>query len=125
MNLRDLAALDAQRILESDADAAVAVSLIDPAGVITLMKGHTGDINALIETETGAIIRGRRIDVRLSILSLPAGPRPVAKTRQSEKVWRVSFPRVVTGFVTEYAVVGTSPDDSMGIIILELGNLAS
>ena len=121
MSLRDQALLDAQGILENSQDFGEPITLIAPDGSTTPMTGLTGDISVMIEPDSGAIVKGRRVHVTLFIKSLPAGERPVSKRKLSEKPWRVSFPRITNSVVREYAVVATDPDDTMGTIVLELG----
>ncbi len=125
MSLRDQVLVDVAGIVENSLDFGEPITLIDPLGASTAMTGFTGDISAVIEPDSGAIVKGRRVHVTLRIASLPAGARPVAGNDLGVKPWRVSFPRITTGTVTEYAVVGTDPDDAMGTIVLELGEYRS
>jgi hypothetical protein len=121
MSLRDQALADVGAILESTLDFGQAITLTDPAGTSTPMTGWSNDISTSIDPDTGALVKGRRVHVTLRIASLPAGPRPVAQNDKSLKPWLVSFPRITTAVVTQYAVIGTVPDDSVGSIIVELG----
>ncbi len=121
MSLRDQVLADVAGIVENSLDFGEPITLIEPDGTTNAMTGFTGDISAVIEPDSGAIVKGRRVHVTLRIASLPAGERPVVKNKLTDKPWRVSFPRITTGTVTEYAVVGTDPDDAMGTIVLELG----
>lgn len=124
MSLREQAVTDVKHILENPLDFGQVVTLTDPAGVATVLAGHTGDIARAIDPDSGLIIKGRSIHVTLAIPSLPAGPRPEVSTDPvANNPWRVSFPRITTAVVTQYAVVGTDPNDSLGHIVLELGNL--
>lgn len=121
MSLRTLAQSDAKAILEDTKDFGQAITLTDPAGVATAMTGFTGDISTIIDPDSGAIIKGRRLHVSLHISSLPAGPRPVAQNKSALKPWTVSFTRLTSAVTTQYAVIATDPDDSIGSINLELG----
>ena len=121
MSLRELAQADAKVILEDTKDFAQAITLTDPAGVATPMTGFTGDISTVIDPDSGAIVKGRRLHVSLHISSLPAGPRPVAQNNSALKPWLVSFTRLTSAATTTYTVIGSDPDDSMGSINLELG----
>lgn len=122
MGLRDQARDDVGAILENATDFGQAISLTDPSDVTTEMVGHTTDISRAIDPESGMIVKGRQVYVKLRITSLPAGARPVAAGDLSVKPWRVSFPRITTAVVTQYMVVATDPDDSLGTIRLELKN---
>jgi hypothetical protein len=122
MGLRSQAAADVKAILENTDDFGVAITLTDPAGVDTVLTGFTGDITSVIDPDSGAIVKGRRLHVTLHLESLPAGPRPEVANDITAKPWTVSFARVVGAVVTKYLVNGTHPDDSMGTIVLDLGD---
>lgn len=125
MSLRAQALADVGSILENTTDWAQPITLIAPDGSTTAMNGLTGDISRQIEPDSGAIVKGRTIRVTLRIESLPVGARPEATNDSAANPWRVSFPRITSAVVTEYAVVATDPDDSMGSIVLELGDYES
>lgn len=122
MSLRTRAEADARAILENTSDGGQAITLTDPDATPTVMTGFTGDVSTAIDPDTGAIVAGRTVHVSLAIASLPAGARPAAQPDATLKPWLVSFPRIVGGAVTQYAVVRSQPDDSLGYINLELGN---
>lgn len=122
MSLRDQAVADVEAILGNTLDFGQdEITLIDPSDTSTIVTGFTGDISTSIDPDTGAIVKGRTIHVAVPISSLPAGARPAAQNDRSLKPWRVSFPRITSAVITEYAVIGTDPDDSMGAVVLELG----
>lgn len=122
MSLRDQALLDVQGILEGPGGFSEEIDLIEPDGTVNPMTGFTGDITAMIEPDSGAIVKGRRVHVMLFTKSLPAGARPIARPKLTDNSWRVSFKRITTAVATTYAVVAVTPDDSMGTISLELAN---
>ena len=121
MSLRDQVLADIAGIVESTTDFGEPITLTDPSGTATALTGLTGDISLAIDPNTGALVKGRRLHVTLRIASLPAGDRPVGQNNPALKPWLVSFPRITTGTITQYAVIGSDPDDSMGSIVLELG----
>ncbi len=125
MSLREQIQADIGAILNNETDFGEAITLVDPDGATTPMVGLTGDISTVIDPDTGAIVKGRRLHVTVSTLDLPAGPRPEAQNDDTKKPWRVSFRRLATAVVTQYAVVASDPDDAMSAIVLELGEWAA
>jgi hypothetical protein len=121
MSLRDQILADLEGIIENASDFGQEITLTDPDGVATDLVGLTGDISTIIDPDTGMLVKGRRLHVTLKIQSLPAGPRPEAQSDTSKKPWLVSFKRVTSLASTQYLVIGSVPDDSMGAIICELG----
>jgi len=125
VSLRDQILSDLNGIIENTTDFGQPIVLTDPDGASTNLTGLTGDISTIIDPDSGMLVKGRNLRVTLKIQSLPAGPRPAAQPDRTKKPWLVSFPRITTGASTEYAVIGTTPDDSMGAIICELGEWRS
>lgn len=123
MSLRDQALADAQFALENASDFGQDINLIAPDGTVTPMRGYTGDITELIEPDSGQIVTGRSIHVMLFINSLPPGPRPVGIQDLNGIPWRVSFPNISSKVVKSYGVRATQPDDAMGTLSLELGDV--
>lgn len=122
MSLRDQAVSDVTAILKNTSDFGQEdIILTDPAGDTTDLVGFTGDISTTIDPDSGAIVKGRQLHVTIPINDLPAGPRPEAIRLRGSKPWLVSFPRITSAAVTQYVVIGSDPDDSMGAITLELG----
>lgn len=121
MSLRAQQLADLAGIVGNSLDFGQDITLTDPAGATTDLVGLTGDISTSIDPDSGALVKGRTIHVTIQIADLPAGPRPATTNDRSLKPWLVSFPRVTTGAVTQYAVIASDPDDAVGTIVLELG----
>jgi hypothetical protein len=123
MSLRDRAVSDVAAILRNTLDGGQPITLTDPSDVATAgIIGWTSDVSSAIDPDTGAIISGRSVRVTIDVGQLPAGPRPKAQSDSSLKPWRVSFPRITTAATTQYAVTRSLPDDTLGMITIELGN---
>ncbi len=121
MSLRSQVLVDVKAIIENTLDWGQAIALTDPAGVTTNLTGLTGDISRIIDPDSGLIVKGKQLHVTLFINSLPAGSRPEGQGDLSLKPWLVSFNNISSGTPTQYVVLTTDPDDSMGTLICELG----
>lgn len=123
MGLRQLAALDAKRILEdSTSGFGWPFVLTSPAGVSTALTGFTSDVSVTIDPDTGQAVAGRKASVAVSLASLPAMPAAVAD--ELMKPWLVTFADI-QGVTATWKVTEVLPDRAVGIVVLLLESYAS
>lgn len=121
MGLREQAMADATAIVEDHLTGfGQPITLTAPDGSSTTVHGLTGEISAVIDPETGLLVRGRSAYAIVRITSLPPGARPVGVRDEAGKPWLASFGRATTGAVQHYKIVTTQPDDSLGDLVMEL-----
>lgn len=121
MSLRAQAAADAQAFL-NDADGfAWDITLVQPSGTSTALKGFSGDIGLTIDPDTGQAVTGRRAHVALSILDLEAEsiPMPQAVADKNRKPWLVRFDDL-HGREQTFKVAATMPDRTLGVVTCTL-----
>lgn len=122
MNLLDLAAADAQAILQDSAGGfGRQITVTDPSGTSAVIVGFATDIGHTVDPQTGIAISGRRAGVALPISALVAAGLGIPKAVASEsgKPWRVAF-RGFRGVDHTFKVSDAKPDDVLGVVECEL-----
>lgn len=115
MNLRELAALDHQAIVE-DAAAGFgrSITLVSPQGEQADLTGYWNDIGQQIDADTGTMVSGRVASVRLAAAAVRAAgfslPRGIADA--DAKPWLVLFTGM-GGREHKYKVVEVRTDRSI------------
>lgn len=118
MNLRELAAADAQSFLEDvSAGFAREVEVEPPDRSRVTLLGYSNDIHQTIDPETGVAVAGRRASVAFSTKTLAeAGlPYPRGEADKGRKPWVVMF-KDIDGVTHTFKVVEANPDRALGIV---------
>lgn len=122
MNLRELAAADAQSFLEDVGGGfSWPITLCPPDAPSVALRGFSTDIHQMIDPETGQAVSGRHATVALSTRTLiEAGVSvPVAIASTNRKPWVVVF-NDIDGVEYTFRVVDSQPDRTMGIVTCHL-----
>jgi hypothetical protein len=122
VNLRELAASDAQSFLEDvDAGFAWEVSLEAPERAPVALRGYSNDIHQTIDPETGVAVAGRRASVAFSTKTLAAAqlPYPRGEADSGRKPWVVVF-NDIDGVPHTFKVIEAFPDRALGIVTCHL-----
>lgn len=120
MNLRLRAALDAQQIVEDQAGFGWPIKLTDPTGFSSGIKGLSNDIALTIDPDTGMLVSGRDVTISVHTRSLrTAGFSDTPKGVSQGTPWVVEF-EDINGTQGRFKVVKTSPDRSIGLILMHL-----
>ncbi len=109
MNLRELAAADAQSILNDINGEGSRFFLKPPNKPEFPLTGSYGDIGYLLNTATGEAIEGRTIEASFSLASLFA-----ASPTEPKKGWGFRY-FSLTGKETKLFVAKYEPDRTIGI----------
>ena len=99
-----------------------ALTLITPSDVEYSVKGFSNDIGQTIDPDTGQLVSGRNAQVTLSlesIMALGIGI-PEGISSSDSKPWRIRYTDL-SGAVVTFAVITSSPDRSLGSLVLYLG----
>ena len=119
MGLRTDAEKDLAFILEDDLrGGAWPVTVINPAGLSTTLKGYTNDISQLIDPDTGQAVSGRLATMSLRISSLIAAgdtTLPESVADDTTKPWLITFTDI-NGTSYTFKVSESNPDRAIGII---------
>ena len=97
--------------------------LTSPSGVSQQFTGYGFDISQLIDPDTGQVISGRMAHASISLGSFyelyPGSSLPVSISNARDKPWTVVF-NDVNGLSYTFKVLKSSPDRSLGLIVLAL-----
>ena len=124
MNLRDQAERDLAITLE-DAEYGYGIEAIvtNPAGDSATLNIQSGDINLLLDTDTGVSVSNREAHAAVRIKSLTEAGLgiPRAKPKQNENPWISEFSDP-NGNIRKFTVAESRPDRTLGLItvVLEL-----
>ena len=123
MGLRADAEKDLASILEDDVrGGAWSITITDPDGLATPLKGYTNDISQLIDADTGQAVSGRLATVSLRISSLVAAgyiTLPESIPDASSKPWLIEFDDI-NGNSYKFKVSESNPDRAIGIVTCSL-----
>ena len=121
MSLVDLAASDFESIARNTNEWGRSIILQNPSGETVKITGITGDISEVVDPDTGQLVQGRRVHIRIPLSDLTVAgfqiPENIPDT--GEKPWLVRF------FDTQkveylFRVVQPLPDRTLGSITLIL-----
>lgn len=121
MSLFDDAAIELQEIINDDIGATVACTITSPDGVFYAFNCRMSDISQTLDVNTRERISGRRIEISVSMIDLAEAGFESSRgiEKKTEKPWKVEFSNVISKEET-YKVVETSPDSSLGIVVIHL-----
>lgn len=117
MSLRELAAADAQSIVQNSEEFGWPLTVTSPNGESAALVGLSTDIGLTIDPETGTAVSGRQASVVLSIASLTEAslglPRGMADS--GGKPWLVRFADL-QGQAQTFKVARTMVDRAVGLV---------
>ncbi len=125
MNLRQQAEADLKFLLEDSKNGfGWQIYLTDPSGKREELVGYSGDVSAVVDPSTGAVIVGTICHVALRISSLRAlgFEAPTGTVESTKKPWLVEF-RDLSGTPTKFAVQDARPDRTLGLVVLVLSSV--
>lgn len=120
MSLRLQANLDARMILEDRSGFGWPISITSPSGVRKDVTGFSNDISLVIDPDTGTLVSGREVTIGVSTTTLRlAGFTEDPRGISAGFPWVVEF-LDINGTAGRFKVARTSPDLSIGMILLHL-----
>ena len=123
MGLRETVESDIRKILTDTSSCGFGwpVTVKAPDGTTACLTGHSTDVGATIDPDTGQAIAGRSASVSLPLCDLQARsmPMPVAVSDPAKRAWMVRFDDI-RGTQHSFKVMDVLPDRAAGVVVLLL-----
>jgi hypothetical protein len=126
MGLRDIAASDVIEIINDTETGGDEITITSPAGVSETFNALTNDIHFAIDPETGETVTGRQCSATvLSSDLVTAGFTDIKGIPDTNsRPWVVQMTDI-NGVTASFKVVESHPDNTIGLMILILGEYSS
>ena len=126
MGLRDIATADAIEIIQDTVTGGDEIIITSPAGVSEDFLALTNDIHFSIDPETGETVTGRQCSVTvLSSDLVTAGFSEIKGIHDTNsRPWVVQMTDI-NGVTATFKVVESHPDNTMGLMVLILGEYST
>ena len=121
MNIADRAIRDAKRFTGDINGFGLSIDLIAPTAETITVIGYTTKHHLSYDAETGAQVSSKTASVAISEGNLTGYPVRDGNNEVSMLDHRVTFTDSA-GIVSNFIVVGSYPDEKVGLIILILGD---